>query len=207
MNAKLMCRQCKQRFPRDGMAILPGGNFCTIEHAMLYGKSKAQATQKKAKAKQHREDKLKIKKLSEYIAEAQRAFNRYIRARDYFEPCISCGERRVQLEITSGWLGGIFDAGHYKSRGAAPHLKFNLHNCHGQCKKCNGGSGKFAHKEASVGKQYRISLIGKIGIDKVEALESNQEIRKFSKEYCERIKKIFNKKARIQERRNDVIEN
>jgi len=35
----------------------------------------------------------------------------------------------------------------------------------------------------------------------VEALESNYEYRKFDKEYCRRIKKIFNKKTKMRKKR------
>ncbi len=35
--------------------------------------------------------------------------------------------------LISEKLGGGFDAGHYRSRGAAPHLRFYTLNIHGQC--------------------------------------------------------------------------
>jgi len=46
-----------------------------------------------------------------------------------------------------------------------------------------------------------MGLIKRIGIDKVEALEVNNGYKKFNREYCERVKKIFNKKTRIKRKR------
>ena len=58
------------------------------------------------------------------------AVNKYIRLRDVGKECISCGTPLVAEQ-----LGGGFDVGHYRSRGAAPHLRFYTLNIHGQCKK------------------------------------------------------------------------
>jgi hypothetical protein len=127
------------------------------------------------------------KKISEWIAEAQTVINTYVRVRDSGKPCICCG--RVYPDDSGEW-----DAGHYRSRGASPNLRFNLHNIHRQAKHCNrylGGNYS----------EYRIGLINRIGIDKVEALEVNNSYKKFDRVYCERIKKIFNKKTRIQKKR------
>jgi len=44
---------------------------------------------------------------------------------------------------------------------------------------------------------YRISLIRRIGIDRVEQLECDNSIRKFDIEYLKRIKFLFNKKAKF----------
>lgn len=62
--------------------------------------------------------------------------------------------------------GGSRDAGHYRSRGAAGWLRFNEDNCHSQAKKCNRyGSGRAT--------EYRVGLIARIGLERVEALEAN----------------------------------
>ena len=142
-------------------------------------------------AKKYKKEKLvyrmETKKISVWRKEAQQSFNAYVRIRDHDKPCISSGK--------AASLGANeFDAGHYKSVGSAPHLRFNLHNCHKQSKHDNCFlSGNVV--------EYRINLIERIGLDKVEALESNYAYRKFDKIYCERIKKIFNKKARRRKKR------
>jgi hypothetical protein len=48
------------------------------------------------------------------------------------KPCISCG-----VDLKTEAVGGGYDAGHFLSRGAKPHLRFNENNVFGQCKRCN----------------------------------------------------------------------
>ena len=118
------------------------------------------------------------------MKEAQAAFNAYVRARDKDDACISCGNYVLGDQIGGGW-----DAGHYRSTGSAPHLRFHLHNCHKQCVKCN----RFLSGNVA---EYRKGLIKKIGIEKVEALESMNQVEsmRFNKNQLTRMKKIFSKK-------------
>lgn len=117
------------------------------------------------------------KKRSKWLSEAQSWFNKFIRLRDAKESCISCG--MSEWDILAGTpinqVGGIWDAGHYLSRGAYPELMFDEANCHKQCKRCNGGSGKFAAKNKTVTQRYRENLINKIGQAEVDRLEGPQE--------------------------------
>ncbi len=132
---------------------------------------------------------LELKPASYWMKKAQIAFNGYVRARDYGNPCISSGR-----EMDWNAYGGHVDAGHWRSRGSAPHLRFHLHNCHAQSVKDNRyGSGNV--------NDYRINLIEKIGIEKVEALENNNQIRSFSIDYLKRVATIFNKKTRMLKKR------
>ena len=170
--------------------------FCGMEHAIasaLADQDKIRQKQEKKKAVavrgQHRADKERIKKAGDYIKEAQAAVNRYVRGRDYEKPCVSCGSNPDQKR------GGTVDAGHYRSRGAASHLRFNVFNISKQCVKCNRyNSGNAV--------DFRIELIKRIGLERVERLENDNEPRKFTIDYLKRIKKIFSKRARIQEKRN-----
>lgn len=123
------------------------------------------------------------------IAEAQSAVNKYIRLRDDGKECISCG-----VPLVSERLGGGFDAGHYRSRGSAPHLRFYTLNIFGQCKRCNRWLGGNYH-------EYRIRLIERLGAEKVEAIESDQRSRHYSDEDLRRIRLIFDRKAKYLEKR------
>lgn len=110
----------------------------------------------------------KLKRKADYVAEAQRYFNAFIRARDEGLPCICCGK-------TGGAYsrGGVWDAGHYRSRGSAPHLRFDESNCHAQLKVCNRyGAGRAV--------DYRLGLIARIGLAAVEALETDDTPRHWS---------------------------
>ncbi|MDY0633231.1 recombination protein NinG, partial [Pasteurella multocida] len=48
---------------------------------------------------------------------------------------------------------------------------------------------------------FRIGLIERLGIEKVEQIEADQRPRHYSKDDLRRIKKIFNKKSRMLEKR------
>jgi len=146
----------------------------------------AKKTISAAKARDLSQRKEKLKTRSEWMSEAQSAFNTYIRVRDG-NNCISCGANSHDR------IGGGVDAGHYRSRGAAGHLRFNLLNCHSQCKKCNRYlSGNVA--------DYRIGLVNKIGVQLVEKLEHDNSQRSFDIEYIKRVKAIFSKRARLYKR-------
>ena len=111
-----------------------------------------------------------IKTIPVLIKEAQVAFNAYIRARDADQPCICCG-----LPLGAGEVGGAFDCGHYRSTGSASHLRFDERNAHAQRKVCNRwGAGRAV--------DYRIGLVARIGLEAVEALESDNAPRKWLRE-------------------------
>lgn len=125
-----------------------------------------------------------IKTIPELIKEAQREFNGYIRARDQDQPCICCGR-----PLGDGDFGGAFDAGHYRSTGSASHLRFNEHNCHAQRKQCNRyGAGRAV--------DYRIGLIGRIGLEAVEALEAQNVPHKWTREELIDIRDTYKKKLK-----------
>lgn len=111
-----------------------------------------------------------IKTRPQLEKEVEQEMNRYVRLRDFAQGCISCGR-----PFNPGAIGGSCDAGHYRSKGSAKHLRFDIRNLHGQCKHCNdflGGNPT----------GYRTGLISKIGIQAVEALECDQAPRKHSKD-------------------------
>ncbi len=181
----------KPRLCRCGCGeTLPAGNTlvkaASIACAILIAK---QATQKRER-KETREAKARIKTRAQWLKEAQIAFNAYVRARAirFGHTCISSGRPLVQ-----GGVGGGFDCGHYRSTGSAPHLRFNLHNAWGQSKHDN------QYKSGAV-QAYRIGLIDRIGLEKVEALERDNGYRKFNADYLTRVAKIFRKKKRLIER-------
>lgn len=91
-------------------------------------------------------------------AKAQKAFNEFIRLRDIDLPCVSCDKPK-------DWHGQ-WHCGHYKTVGARPDLRFNEDNAAKQCSVCNNYlSGNLA--------AYRIELESRIGIARIEALESD----------------------------------
>lgn len=138
---------------------------------------------KKSIRAETRKAKESIKRRSDWTKEAQVAVNAWVRHRDLGKPCISCGSMPAQK------LGGTMDAGHYRSTGSAPHLRFLTTQIHAQCVKCN------RHLSGNVA-DYRIGLIERIGQDKVDAIESDQTIRRYDVEYLKRLKSVFTRRLR-----------
>ena len=116
------------------------------------------------------------------LKKAQTAFNAYIRARDKGKPCISCDK-----PLDGG--ANTFDAGHYRSVGSAPHMRFVEDNCHGQCKHCNNWL-------AGNHVEYRKRLLDRIGERQLELLESDNTLRKYTKEGLEEIAKHYREETR-----------
>lgn len=126
----------------------------------------------------------KLKRIPDLIAEAQKAFNAYIRERDREKPCICCGK-----PLGDGDIGGGFDCGHYRSTGSAPHLRFDERNAHGQTKRCNRwGAGRAV--------DYRIGLIGRIGLAAVDLLEADNRVHKWTREELIAIKATYVQKLK-----------
>lgn len=141
-----------------------------------------------ADLKQRRET---LKTRAEWEREAQAAFNRYIRMRDMHQECIS---HPGKLISNSNYItGSAVDASHYRSRGAASHLRFNVFNVHAACTRCN-------RQLSGNAVEYRIRLIERIGLERVERLEADNEPRKFDIDYLKRVKSIFTRRARHYEK-------
>lgn len=161
------CKVCPNRFvPSQGFQT-----WCSPACALVILKAK-QAKESKVKAqaerKEHRERKEKLKGRGDYLRDAQRAFNEFIRWRDRVagHACISSGR-------PLDWSGNQTDAGHYRSTGSAPHLRFDERNCHAQSKQDN----RYLSGNAV---DYRIGLIHRIGLEAVEELEADQEPRRYT---------------------------
>lgn len=159
---------------------------CGPEHAQLIGTTVAAKQRAKAKKAERAKDRITseaLKTLPELLREAQREFNRFIRLRDRLAgfACISSGR-------LLDWSGNATDAGHYRSVGAAGHLRFNEDNVHAQSKHDN------QYKAGNV-VEYRINLIARIGLARVEALESNNTIHKWAKDEVRDIRDTYRTKA------------
>lgn len=142
-------------------------------------KSLAQADRREIKVRKEA-----LKTRGDHIREAQQAFNEYIRTRDQAAGhfCISSGK-------PLDWSGNAVDAGHYRSVGSAPHLRFDERNCHAQSKQDN----RFLSGNAV---DYRIGLIARIGQEAVDALESDQSVRKYTVDEIKAIKAEYRAKTK-----------
>tara|TARA_R110000772_G_scaffold23275_9_gene62400 strand:+ start:2421 stop:3032 length:612 start_codon:yes stop_codon:yes gene_type:complete len=186
------CKNCRKKVPSDAVFTSNLRSFCSFDCLSQFTKSDAgKKLINKSIQADYREKKKKLKTKSSLLREAQAAFNAYVRARDCNDPCISCGK------WTEERYGGGWDCGHYRSIGSAPHLRFNLHNAHKQCVRCN------RYLSGSV-TEYRMGLIKKSGREKVEALESINSVEnmRFNTIYLTRIKYLFKKKLKLLQSRS-----
>lgn len=144
---------------------------CGYECALSLAQSERAKKEKREAVKERREKRERLKTRGDWLKEAQAAFNAYVRHRDADLPCISCG--RIH--------DGQWHAGHYLSTAARPNLRFEEDNVHRQCQPCN------THLSGNL-INYRVGLIAKIGLERVEALERDHEPRKFTVDDLKEIK-------------------
>lgn len=157
------CRICPEKFiPRNSLQTVCSPK-CAIQLANQMSERKQKRMEKEQRAAWNKR-KADVKPLSHWMNMTQRAFNDYIRARDG-NICISCGSTTAVS----------YHAGHYRTTAAASQLRFNEDNVHSQCAACN------VHHSGAIG-PYRINLIAKIGLQRVLALESNNEPHRYTRE-------------------------
>ena len=169
------CRICKEKFQPFNSLMVVCSPKCAIEDA--------REKKKKADKKFVRDGRERLKTKSDHLREAQTATNAYVRERDKNEPCISCGTTKETIQ---------YCAGHYKTRGGHPELRFHPMNIHKQCNQyCN------LQLSGNIPK-YRPNLIDKIGLSNVEWLEGQHEsqnltigdIKEIKQYYKEQLKRL-----------------
>lgn len=173
------CVICKANFTPYTTTTKVCSIDCAIKHA---AKKTAQqeAKRKVIDKREHKKALEAIKPKSYWLEKAQKVFNKYIRMRDVNNPCISCDR----------WHTGQYHAGHYRSVGSSPHLRFNELNCHRQCSVCNNHlSGNQLN--------YRKGLIDKIGLKKVEQLESAQAPKHYTIDDIQEIERAYKEKCKV----------
>ena len=144
-------------------------------------KSLAQAERREIKVRKE-----KLKSRADHLREAQAAVNEFIRLRDGLLPCISCDSQPNDHDLMTG---SRWDAGHYRSVGSCPELRFEPLNIHRQCVRCNRNlSGNAV--------EYRIRLVLRIGAEKVDWLEGPHPACKYTLEEIKAIKADYRAKTR-----------
>lgn len=98
-------------------------------------KKREQLQRDKEERQALRARKIALRTRKDWFNILQDEVNRYVKLRDRDEPCCTCGTRNPLIK---------YDAGHYRTRGSCPELRFELTNIHKQCSvNCNQhGSGK-----------------------------------------------------------------
>ena len=185
---KLRCCGCKNRFDRETMVKLPAGNFCGIDCAMEYskaGQEKRGATKEARARREYRAETARLKKayvesdLPSQKRLTQRVFNKWVKLRDlaWFRArgmapeCISCGNKNPNIK---------YDAGHCKTIGSHPELRFDPKNCFMQCSTfCNvNHSGNINGARGTRG--YRAGLVELHGQEALDYLDGPHEAKHYT---------------------------
>jgi len=178
------CCICKEEFAPFQTTQKTCGLKCAVEH--VEQKKQRNLNRDIAKAEKVarralRERKQALKSKSQWLNEAQAACNAYIRKRDKDLPCISCGNTKDVK----------YCAGHYKTRGGNPELRFHPFNINRQCDwNCNLNlSGNISN--------YRPALIEKIGLKNVEWLEGPHQAQNLTIEDIKEIKQYYKEQIKL----------
>lgn len=164
-NPEGICKTCAKPFIRFRSTQQVCGPRCAL---------KTVKADKRKAAEETRARRVALKSRRDWLEEAQKAVNSFVRARDRGLPCISCG---------CAW-SETFQAGHFMSRGARPELRFDLDNIHGQCIRDN------MHLSGHL-LGYRRGLIERKGVAVVEALEGPHPPAKWSVDELKTIRDAY----------------
>jgi len=167
------CKNCKDKFE----PIRFNHKYCLKDECI-------RAFVAETKEKMWKQTKVRMKNelktTSDWMKEAQKVFNQYIRLRDKHKPCVSCESK----------LGSKYDAGHYFSSGGHKAVTFDEDNVHAQCVTCN----QFKHGNLL---NYRDGLIKRIGEDKLNELSKRaNETRRYSTEELQELIKTYKQKIK-----------
>ncbi|NNA02839.1 recombination protein NinG [Pseudomonas lundensis] len=171
--------QCRASFvPRESFQA-----WCSPDCAVVIARGKQEKKRKSLALVERREIKArkeKLKSRADHLKDTQHAFNAWIRARDAGQPCISCG---TTADVQ-------YCAGHYRTTGSCPELRFEPLNVHLQCNKnCNlSKSGNIFG--------YRPRLLEKIGAEMLAWIEGPHEAKKYTIEQLKAMTAEYRAKTR-----------
>jgi hypothetical protein len=163
-NSKSRCLHCREYFSADSVLRLPAGSFCSLQHAVDYGRAKAKNAKEKARSTAHNIQKAKVKleDIRHQHKLTQSTVNRLCLLLDQGKPCISCGRPDQG--------GRMRNASHFKSRGANSFLRYDLRGLHASCVPCN------LYQSGNI-EGYRSGLLERYGSAIVEYLDTSPRVR------------------------------
>ena len=170
---------CRASFVPSRMGQAVCSPACALidgpRHAPKARKALADIERKEIKVRKE-----KLKSRADHLKDTQHAFNAWIRARDAGQPCISCG---TTADVQ-------YCAGHYRTTGSCPELRFEPLNVHLQCNKnCNlSKSGNILG--------YRPRLLEKIGAEMLAWIEGPHEAKKYTIEQLKAMTAEYRAKTR-----------
>lgn len=184
------CKSCRTEIPtvKACSEFHMKKGYCSIDCTAAHTLQKVRDAADKKGRKEHKARKDKLKTRGDYAKGAQTEFNRFIRFRDHNLPCISCGRHH----------SGQYHAGHYRTVGGNPELRFEEFNCHKQCSVCNN------HKSGNI-VEYRINLAKRISGYSLTWLEGPHDAKKYTIEQLKEIRAEYRIKANELKKEIDAI--
>lgn len=179
------CKACGGKFRPS----LSTQKACSVKCALELAPVNQDKARKAIAQRERREIKVRkerVKSRADHVRETQAVFNEWIRLRDTALPCVSCGRHHE----------GQYHAGHYRTVGANPELRFEPLNVWKQCAPCNN------HKSGDI-VNYRIELVKRIGADRVAWLEGPHEAQRYTIEDLKAIKAEY--RAKIKELKEQAV--
>ena len=173
------CKACGSKFTPSFNSTQV---VCSIKCAQAHAPANHEKARKAIAQRERREIKVrkeKLKSRADHLKEAQVVVNQYIRLRDAGLPCVSCGR----------FHDGQWHAGHFRSAGGHPELRFEPLNIWRQCAPCN------THKSGDL-VNYRAELVRRIGAEKVEWLEGPHEAKRYTIDDLKAIKAEYRAKIK-----------
>lgn len=173
------CKACGEKFTPSFNSTQV---VCSIKCAQAHAPANHEKARKAIDQRERREIKVRKEKLktrADHLKETQVVVNQYIRLRDADLPCVSCGR----------FHDGQWHAGHFRSAGGHPELRFEPLNIWRQCAPCN------THKSGDL-VNYRAELVRRIGPEKVEWLEGPHEAKRYTIEDLKAIKAEYRAKIK-----------
>lgn len=182
-----LCKICGGDYIKRSM----GHKVCSPDCAKAIALAVRNKAERKVAAAERVKDRAtreRLKTRQQWLKEAETVVNRYVRLRDQYAglDCISC-------DRTTYWEGQ-WHASHFKAVGANSALRYNLWNIHRSCSVCNN------HLSGNIA-AYSKRLPAKIGQERFDWLETQNQSVKYEIDYLKRLKAVFAKKCRRMEKR------
>lgn len=203
-NSKRKCKFCKVYSTE--WVTLPIGTFCSKQHAIDFAYQPKVLEAGRDKRHAHKKKELRESSKGWWVKVTQDDFNKMIRERDRFRPCITCDRENAEVEQEEGWkVGGAWDCGHYLSVGSHPEHRFNPDNAHKQCKSCNGGSGNYTRKNHEVSAAYELAIVKRIGEERAAALRVKIDQQHYTIDDLKELRALFKAKLKEYEKQNEIL--
>ena len=173
---------CKNECYPDFLLNTEPGKLIMQKAMLKASKPRLQKEKNKSELEYAEKFKKDRDKLNYLLVNVRNECHKFIRKRDEFKPCISCG---VHYNTN-------FQAGHFYKAELFSNLKFNENNIHGQCQQCN------LLKEGNES-GYRVGLIQRYGKEFVSELDNlaashKKNIFSWEREQLEEIRKYYKSK-------------